>query len=109
MFCNCQEEMVSSYKWSRNCWVKSNENFCTTEKSQSLRKAFTDDKISRQCHHCKKFDIRVFVLRPLLFFSRGGITQALGSECKTDGADFQDWIYYQKYVTWRKSARLLKP
>ena len=77
-------------------------------KKSVFTKAFIDDKISRQCHHCKNFDIRVFVLHPLLFFSRGGITQASGSERKTDAADFQDWMYYQKFVTWRKSARLLK-
>ena len=86
-----------------------NENFWATEKSHFLRKAFISDKISRQCHHYNNFDMCVFVLRPLLFFLRGGITQALGSKCKTDAADFPDWMSFLQLATWRKSALIPKP
>ena len=46
------------------------------------------------CWYYLYHQLCVFVLRPLLFPQRGRRTQALSSGCKTDRADFTDWMLY---------------
>ena len=50
----------------------------------------------------------VFVLRPSLYPCREGGTWALNSACKTDRADFTDWMSFLPSISWSKSALIQK-